>query len=234
MQPLYDSLPSHPAIPLAEVEKALGIDMKRAVPAATISPKQADADRLAADILAHPWDFVTARYTRLRLSGGKGNAAKGELLDRGWICEHQVATGPGSPSVLLEPLPDLVRALKATLPRYGKGKFLHAFVQQAVMKKLKTTGYTQVRTEAAYGSKLVDVVAIDPSGKLVGVEITISTSNLTDNLAKDFMCQPNFVRLVVVCKSSSVEYEAKRLIRASVELQPYRSRIDVETVAKWL
>ena len=125
MQPLYDTLPSHPAIPLQDVEKALGIDVKRAVPASTISPKQADADRLAKDILAHPWDFVTARYTRLKLSAGKGNAAKKELLDRRWIREHAVPTGPGSPSVLLEPLPAWHKPWERDCPNMARaGSFM--------------------------------------------------------------------------------------------------------------
>ena len=234
MQPLYNALPSHPAIPLQQVEKALGLDVKGVVPAVKVSPKQTDAQTLAADILAHPWDFVTERYTRLKLSAGKGNAAKKQLLDQGWVREHAVPTGPGSPSTLLEPLPDLAQALEAQLPNSGKGGFLHAFVQQAVVKKLKTTGHTQVRTETAFGSKLVDVTAVDQSGQIIGVEVSVSLSNLVDNLAKDFFCQPAFARLIAVCVDSAKAREAKRLIKDSFELHPYQSRIVVETAATWL
>ena len=234
MQPLYDALPSHPSIPLQQVEKALGIDVKGAVPAVKVSPRQTDAKKLAEDILVHPWDFVTARYTRLNLSAGKGNAAKKELLGRGWVRERPVPTGPGSPSILLEPLPALAKALKTRLPSCGKGGFLHAFVQQAVVKKLKATGHTQVGTETAFGSKLVDVTSMDPSGQLVGIEVSIHLTNLVDNLAKDFKCRPQFGCLVVICIDSCKARSAKRLIKASVELQPYQSKVVVETVAKWL
>jgi hypothetical protein len=234
MQPIYDALPSHPAIPLQEVEKTLGLDVKGAVPAVKVSPKQADAKKLAMDILAHPWDFVTERYTRLGFSGEKSKNAKQELLDAGWVREHTVPTGPGSPSTLLEPLPALIHALKTPLPNWGKGGFLHAFVQQAVVRKLKTSGHMQVRTEAAYGSKLVDVTSMDPSGRPMGVEVSVHLTNLTDNLAKDFSNCPAFARVVAVCIDASKVREAKRLIKASVELQPYQSRIVVETVAKWL
>lgn len=226
MRPVYDALPSHTAIPLEEVEKALGVDGKGAAPAVVVSPKKGRADQLAVDILAHPWDFVTARYKRLKLSAGKGNAAKKELLDRQWILEHPVPTGRGSPSILLEPLPELARTLKTPLPRYGKGGFLHAFVQQAVVKKLKKAGYARVRTEAAFGSKHVDVAATSPAGGLLGVEATISLTNLVDNLAKDMRKPTPFRavgrRLSERRQNDGGETPHRRFGRASAASQPHR------------
>ena len=233
MKPILDSFPVEPAVALEEVERTLGISTKGSIPA--VVPGQVSSDRmnLAHDILAYPWDFLNERYKRLGLTGRKAQKAKEELLNNGWVKEHKVQKHGGHP-ILLEPLKPLADALGQSLPNTGKGGFLHAYAVHVVAERLKTQHYTNIKIEAYFGSKAVDLCSIDVQGNLVGFEIAVSLTNVVDNIEKDFLCQQAFSSVTTICMSVADVRKVKRMIAAAPALTPLSSKINIEPLSKWL
>lgn len=216
-----------PTVPLSDMLGSQG-----AVPAKGPKSASPDAYALASDILTSPWDFVSERYGRLNMMGGAGDRCKREIVDLKWARPHRLPI-QGRP-LLLEPLPALAKALHRTLPRYGRGGFLSAYLTHITEKRLKATAHTDITREKYYGSKAVDVVALDSAGELIGVEVTVSLRNLVDNLEKDFSNQPHFKRITVLCLSQNDARQAKRAIASAPGLKQWGKRIDVATVGQWL
>ena len=234
MAPILNSLPFHPAISLSQVEHELNPVGAGVVPASVPSGISPDAEELARDVLAHPWDCLSERYKRLGIAGRKAQKAKDELLDKGWVKQHKVSRGRGASMTLLEPLSPLCSALQRPIPNWGKGKYLHAFLQHVVVSKLKRTGHTRVRTEKVFGQKSVDVVATTPSGILIAIECAVHLSNVTKNIADNFHFQPNFKSVTTVCLSAKDKMEIKRMIATAPTLKHFMKRIKVGCVAEWL
>ena len=233
MRPLLDSMPTIPAVPVDVVEKALHPTASSASPARVPAGISNTACNLGSDVLTHPWDCLNVRYGRLNLSARVAQKAKEELVDHGLVREHPIAKQGMSP-ILLEPLAPLAAALGRTLPSWGKGGYLHAFIQHCAARWFKTLKYTNIRQEAFYGSKAVDVVAITPTGEIVGVEATVSLANLADNLEKDFLVCPRFSLITVICMSASDVRQAKRVIAAAPGLAAFTNRIEVDPLSHWL
>jgi len=233
MTPILSAFRTAPSVSLEEVE-CISINMgTNAVSAKVPGQVSPGVQNLAHDILAYPWDFLSERYRRLGIAGRKAQTAKQELVDKGWVKEHKIPRRGGAP-ILLEPLQALTTALGQPPSSTGKGGFLHAFGQHAVVTRLKSLKHTGIKKEKFYGTKAVDVVATDPNGGVVGFEIAISLSNLVDNIEKDFLCQPAFALITTLCLSSAEVRQAQRMIAAAPAIKPYASRIRVETLARWL
>ena len=233
MQPVLHRLPFLPAIPLSKAEQIAGAS-GGAMPARMPGTASPNAFRLAHDILDHPWDLANIRFARLGLAGAPQQQAKNELLALKWVRQHKIVPGTGRPGFLLEPLAPLALALNRPLPKRGKGGYVHAFMGSAVAEYFIANGYSSVQPETFYGSKAVDVTAIDSHGHLHGVEITVSQSNLVDNLEKDFLVQPQFTELFVVCPTAAEVNQAKRTIASAAGLVAHRSRIVVLPIARFL
>jgi hypothetical protein len=192
-----------------------------------------EALALAIDILANLWSFMNERYQRLGLTGGSANKVKRELIDRGWVREFSIPRHGGNP-ILLEPLPPLATGLHRSLPSYGKGGFLHAFMQHRIADELKRQGYTSIELEKFYGAKGVDLVGIAPNGDLVGFEVTVSKGNVVDNFVKDFIAQPRFVLITSVCLSSKDVKQVTYTLFSDPRLTPFHGRMNVLPIAHWL
>jgi hypothetical protein len=154
------------------------------------------------------------------------------LLDASWIREHRIPKRGQSP-IVLEPLPALAAAVKRPLPSWGKGSYLHRFLQEAIAKRLKALGYTHIALEKSFGSKSVDVVGTHPTQGLEGFECAVSLGNVVDNLEKNFICQPNFARVTTICLSKSEERQVWRAIAQAPALQPHLTCIAVDRVCNW-
>lgn len=234
MAPILKSLAWTPAVPLAKVRAALEPKATNATPArAPGALPSADAMRLAHDVLAYPWDFLSQRYARLGFSGRIAQRSKDELVDIGWIREHAVPMRGRAPK-LLEPTPELAAALHASVPNWGKGRFLHAFICNCAVERWKCAGYSSIVREKFYGSKAVDVVGLNPAGDLEGVEAAISLTNVVDNLEKNFLVQPRFSLMTTICLSMSEVRQAARAITAAPGLAAFSARIRIEPIAHWL
>ena len=197
-------------------------------------PISNEAMSLALDVLSFPYEFMTARYHRLGNKKGRAaNRLKQELLDQGWVREYSIPLRRGK-AILLEPLAPLAAGLNRPLPRYGKGGFLHAFLQHTVAEKIKQTGFTSVQKEKFYGPKGVDLVGVSPSGNLYGFEITVSKSNVIENFEKDFAAQPRFAGITAVCLSAGEARVVLKRLKGAPSLKPFLSRIEALPVAHWL
>lgn len=231
MEPVLNCLPFESPVPAAQVEQALkGVGIA-AAPIAS-GPSQ-NMMRLAQDLLLNPWDVLNTRYRRLGIGGRVAQAAKDELVALGWAKEHAIPQ-QGNAWVLLEPLPAAYTALNMSMPSWGKGGYLHVFIQQRIASVLKASGHTQVRIEAFYKGKAVDVVGCTAQGEIVGFEVSLHLLNVVNNLFMDFVSQPRFQRLTAVCLSSADVNQAKLMIRTAISLQPYLPRIGVDPVATWM
>lgn len=107
-------------------------------------------------------------------------------------------------------------------------------MQEMVVRRLKSLGYTHVTLEKTYGSKSVDVVGTHPTHGLEGFEIAVSLANVVDNVEKDFLCQPAFARVTTICRGAAEERQIQRAIAQAPALQPHRSRIAVDRIAHWI
>ncbi|MCC6795394.1 MAG: ATP-binding protein [Candidatus Hydrogenedentes bacterium] len=233
MDPVVRSLVWRPGVPLDVVERAMTRPASGAVPARMPGAVSARARALAMDILTHPWDLLMARYARMNCTGGTAQRTKDELIQLGWVKEHAISQHGMAP-IVLEPTSLMAAAVGRPLPSFGKGGFLHAFVQELIARRLTVQRYAHVRKERFYGSKAVDVVAQDTSGGWVAVEVTISLTNVVDNVEKDFLVKPDWLRLHVVCLDVPRMNQAQRAIALAPGVRPFLTRIRTETVATYL
>ena len=231
MAPVLASLPWKPAIPLAVVEHAMK-QAAGAVAAASGLPS-GTALQLALDIAGNPYELFHARYKRLGWDQHQAWNAKQELLALGWVREHAIPK-QGRPPVVLEPLPILFAGLQLPALNWGKGSFLHAFIAERVALQFRSQHFTGVQREKFFGTKAVDVAGTTPAGALIGVEVTVSLTNVVDNLERDMAAQPNFAQLVVVVLHSAEQRQAQRAIRAAPGLASCLSRIRVVPAAQFL
>ena len=192
-----------------------------------------DAKRLAMEVLLHPFEFLGHHYAQLNMKGGTANRAKKALLDAKWVTEHVVAKRGGKP-VLLEPLPSLAQAFNQRTPSWGKGGFLHAYMAHAIVGHLQKNSYTQIEKEKFYGSKAVDLKAVAPTGELIGIEVTVSFSNLVDNVQQDFLAQPNFNAIWVVCMDQAKVRQAKRTLSQAPALKSHMKQIQVFPITHYI
>lgn len=173
------------------------------------------------------------RYARLNFAVSTANRVKDELVQLGWVKEQAIPRHGMAP-IVLEPTPLMAAALGLQLPSCSKGGFLHAFIQELIARRLSAQGYAQVQKERFYGSKAVDVVAQDPSSSWIAVEVTISLTNVVDNVEKDFLVKPDWLRLHVVCLDVPRMNQAQRAIALAPGVAPFVNRVRVETVATYL
>ncbi|NUM55766.1 MAG: ATP-binding protein [Candidatus Hydrogenedentes bacterium] len=233
MDPVLRSLPWKPRVLLDVVERTVTRPAAGVVPARMPGRVSVRARALAQDVLTHPWDLLAVRNARLKHKGGTATRVKNELIRLGWVKEHEIPQR-GMANIALEPTPLLAAALGGRLPSFGKGGFLHAFVQELVVRKLTSQSYMHVRKERFYGSKAVDVVGQDPTGGWIAVEVSISLTNVVDNAEKDFIVKTDWARLHVVCLDVPRRNQAERAIRAAPGLGRHLSRIRFETAAMYL
>jgi hypothetical protein len=233
MDPVLNGFPTRPAVSLKDVEQALAPNTGSTSPAKSTTSLSQEALALSHDILAYPFDVLSERYTRFSLAGRAAQKVKDELLHRKWVKQHRLTLAHGGQSILLEPLSALASALGRTLPSYGKGGFLHYFMQERVTARLKSLGYQNVRKEKFFGPKAVDVVGLASCGDLEGFEVTVHLSNVVDNFEKDFQHQPAFARVTAICLSANDVRQAKRMLDKAPGLQAFRTRICVEAISAW-
>ena len=227
MTPILNAFPSTPTI---HPDATSSTSPKQPLQSPSLSNT---ALALAIDVLAYPWSFMTDRYFRLGIQGRTANGSKQELIDRAWVRQFTIPRKGGNP-ILLEPLTPLANGLNRPLPSYGKGGYLHAFLQHTVANKLKSQGYTSIELEKFYGAKGVDLVAIAPNGDLVGFEMTISKGNVESNFVKDFAVQPRFTIITAVCITAKDATSVRNTLWASSALKKYHKRMIVDTVSRWL
>jgi hypothetical protein len=231
MQHLLAQLTFEAAVPTGAALNSGNRGVAGAMPAKTPQLSD-DARKLALTVITNPFVCFAEHKARINLSGGGSTRAKKELLDATWVHEHTVPQRRGT-AVLLEPLPALASAFQLQLPSWGKGSFLHRFMQENVARRLKSLGYTRVTLEETYGSKSVDVVGTSPNQELEGFEIAVSLANVVDNVEKDLICQPRFFQITTIVRSAAEERQVQRALAQAPALKPHQFRIAVDRICNW-
>lgn len=112
----------------------------------------------------------------------------------------------------------------------GKGSFLHSLYQNLVFEKITKNGYTaKIEGRMKGSNKLIDVLAVPPDRKLVvAFEITLSFSNLRNNIVLDFNAGASEV--VIVCRTKEGMSKAKGIIAGAGFPEHINQQIRYETI----
>jgi hypothetical protein len=145
------------------------------------NPLTAIEEQLMRDILEHPFDGVVGRYSRLKVSRRRGNAARLALIQKGVLRPVPVMTRAGK-MVLLEPTAEL----KKSLERHGveqkpirEGGIVHQFWKRKLRDLLRSLGW-QAEEEINMGNgRYVDVHA-EKDGHRIAVEVETGSPCYSD------------------------------------------------------
>lgn len=166
-----DSSPSETKKPLvASIE---GLPAERKIDGKPKRNPFTDEERnLMRDILNHPLDGVVGRYSRLRISRRRGNAARQSLIKRGALQAVGLSTRTGK-IVLLEPTTEM----KQSLERHGVAHFsnrdggvAHQYWRKKLADAFTSAGWKTTLEKAVGGGQKVDVEAVSGSAR-VAIEI---------------------------------------------------------------
>jgi hypothetical protein len=116
-------------------------------PAEEVRSVSDDADRLLKDIVDNPFKPLTERYSKFS-SSYKGNKAKNELVDQGFVVERHVKTRNGKRKLL--EITDkgrtyLKESLEIDLQRKGRGGIVHRYWQHRIKEVFEEAGWTAKR-----------------------------------------------------------------------------------------
>lgn len=152
-------------------------------PAGLARPLVADELTFVEDVLAHPDDGIRSRYTRLRLSGDKGNRIKSRLVSDGFLEEQEIKTDGGR-RLLLRPTPHARNKLGLN-QKVGRGSLAHEYWKRFYANKLREDGYAvELEAPRPNGAGRVDVLA--KRGKeTLAVEIETGKSDVVQNVRRD-------------------------------------------------
>lgn len=160
-----------------------------------------DQDRFLKDVCSHPFIPTTQRYARLGLTTNKGKKVKDSLIHDDWVAEQHVQVkARGKPSLMLKPTRKTREHYGLPAPK-GRGSFEHRFWCHSISEWYSARGY-QTRVEAFVNNKLVDVTARKGEER-VAVEVTLSISNIEDNIRKDL--EAGFHTVIIACKPGQLK-----------------------------
>ena len=168
--------------------------------------------RLLHDIVSYPYDGITDRYARLKISASKGDKLKKSLARKKLAIEHKAnVSGRGGATTLLEPTQLAYQMLKLEAPRKrGIGEFVHRFYQDAVKSKFKDQGTCEIEAKLPNG-KLIDVL-VARDGNLIGIEIEMQAcKHILVNIEKDL--EAGLDRLVIAAPSMDVLEGIQQLLQ---------------------
>ena len=142
-------------------------------------------ERLMRDILEHPLDGVVGRYSRLKISRRRGNAARLDLIKKGVLQLAPVSIRCGK-LVLLEPTPEM----KKSLERQGvqqvpnrEGGIVHQYWKRKLRDLLRKNGWKADEERAIGNGRHVDVHA-EKNGYKIAVEVETGSRGI-ENIRKD-------------------------------------------------
>lgn len=145
------------------------------------------------DVLLHADDGVKARYARLGMSGGRGQALKQRLLTTGWLEAQRIPVG-NSRKVLLRLTPLARAGLGLGQPASPRESLAHSYWKRYYARQFSAEGYA-VTLEAQRRNGRVDVLATR-NGRRVAIEIETGRSNVVENVKNDL--RSGFAQIIIV------------------------------------
>ena len=129
-------------------------------------------ERLMRDILEHPLDGVVGRYSRLKVSRRRGNAARQGLIKKGVLRLAPVSIRCGK-LVLLEPTPEMKKALERNGVQQTcnrEGGIVHQYWKRKLRDLLREKGWKADEEQAIGNGRNVDVHA-EKNGYKIAIEV---------------------------------------------------------------
>lgn len=187
------------------------------VPTLLNSPLNDDSFRLLLDIHNYPQDGVKTRYKRLKLSTGKGNRIKQQLLDQGWLQSQVIDIGQ-TRKVLLgltRPAKEVLGIQNESPPRHGS--LVHHYWQNYIAQRMREQGY-QVSLESPRPSGNIDITA-QKNGRKIAIEIETGLSDFLRNVRQNMLAKYDQI-IVVATDKTAYEKIEKDLAVASLLIPP--------------
>jgi hypothetical protein len=172
------------------------------------------------DILIYPNDGVKVRYRRLRLSVGRGNQLKNQLIALSWIQSQTIELGQ-TRKVVLRLTKSAREALGLNAQQPRQGSIAHEYWKRFYAQRFQEHGY-QVNLETPRKSGWVDVAA-EKNGRKIAVEIETGKSDYLGNVRQNLAAKFNKIVIVATGKNAYLKIEkdlasAGLLIPAKVQL----------------
>lgn len=176
-----------------------------------------EAWNLLLDINKNPICTLSERYNRMGLSACKGNKAKNELKQKGYVIEEEIkAGGQGGRPKILEPTEKgnghLLLNGHEPNEKNGKGGLEHRYWQKKIKEYFEDWG-CNAQIELFIGKKSVDVAVFCPNKKTIAIEIAMSPYYEIENVRKDLAF--GFDEIIVACRDcqtkNSIEKACKDL-----------------------
>ena len=174
-----------------------------------------EAWKLLLDINKNPICTLSERYNRLGLSACKGNKAKNELKQKGYVIEEEIkAGGQGGRPKILEATEKgnghLLLNGHEPNGKNGKGGLKHRYWQKKIKEYFEEWG-CKAQVELFIGKKSVDVAVFCPNKKTIAVEIAMSPYYEIENIKKDLKF--GFDEIIVACR----DCKTKKLIEKACQ-----------------
>ena len=180
-------------------------------------------NQLLIDILKYPTDCVTARYQRLGFSARKGNHAKKQLIQKGFI---KPVTFPGLHAWLR--LFEITEEGKAHLKSLGAfqyskryGGLEHLYWREQLEKHFSSLHY-KVEKEKSVNGHFVDLLARKNNEK-IAIEIETGKSNYSENI-KHCLAEKQLTSVIVACTSKAVKEKISSETKHAPRLQIIEAR----------
>ncbi|MEN6307696.1 MAG: hypothetical protein ABFD91_08070 [Anaerohalosphaeraceae bacterium] len=211
--------------PLTEIPQQPAPTVQNVSPASTphSSPQTAvskpavssDLDRLIYDCIAYPFDKVRDRVKRIGFSVRSYDTAKNEAIQNG-----SLISSLASRSLYLIPTQAAFDRFGIVNPYTRATSIEHAFYVQMAAHILKHNSDLKVQTETPIGTKgaTIDVTAVDPSGNMTAVEVTLSTSNLASNASK--LQATAYTSIIWLCRDEKTAKAVKAFFNKTSSLPP--------------
>jgi len=206
-----------PQQPAPAVQNASPVSTPHSTPQATVSKPaiSSDLDRLIYDCIAYPFDKVRDRVKRLGFSVRNYESAKNEAIQNG-----SLISSSASKCLYLIPTQAAFDRFGIVNPYTRATSVEHAFYVQMAAHILKQNPNLKVQTETPIGTKgaTIDVTAVDPSGDMTAVEVTLSTSNLASNASK--LQATAYTNIIWLCRDEKTAKAVKAFFNKTTSLPP--------------
>lgn len=245
MAPKLAGLPSTPSRPLTDYpsimaeQHALWNRSTAASSSRTTSPQLApELLSLLHDACRYRDDWMKDRRARLNVSDYKIMMRHAQSLESGGLARvHDVRLGRTT-YTLIEVADKGWQILGLTKPPHyiGHGGFIHTVLISRVARFLKATKWANVQSEFPVGpiGHPVDVYGRSPNGVPTAFEITISTSNVTDNARKTLSGPTAIEKLIFLCPLQGDCKSVENIVRKDPTLAAVLPKIQFRRVDEFI
>ncbi len=181
------------------------------------------------DCIVNPFDIVGIRAKRLNMSVRIYESHKDNLVQMGYLQPSFCGK-----AIYLIPTKKSYEELGFPYPYKRAASIEHAFYTNMSAYYLKQSGW-KVQTEVPIGKKgqTIDVVAMDKSGNMHALEITLNTSNLMDNAAK--LQDTAYQTITWLCRDAATAKAVKAYFNKCMTLpSELIKKFKYEFFSKWI